>query len=100
MKPLMFSRLRPVALATGLACLWPMLSYAQTAGTLEFVQGSVVIHSSAGASRAAERGAAVQSGETIDTQSGRAQMRMSTGTTKRAWLTAESCRWCAAVCVP
>ncbi len=49
------------------------------AATLEFVQGSVAVRSAAGASRIAQRGTVVNNGETIETQSGRAQMRMVDG---------------------
>lgn len=49
------------------------------AATLEFVQGSVAVRSAAGASRIAQRGTVVNNGETIETQSGRAQMRMIDG---------------------
>jgi FecR protein len=78
--------LRPAAQAALLACLsagaWaqsPPASSVQPAATLEFVQGNVAVRSAAGASRVAQRGTVVNNGETIETQSGRAQMRMVDG---------------------
>jgi FecR protein len=78
--------LRPAAQAALLACLsagaWaqsPPASTVQPAATLEFVQGNVAVRSAAGASRVAQRGTVVNNGETIETQSGRAQMRMVDG---------------------
>ncbi len=80
--------IHPVAAAALLACLSnplvaqtasPNSAIAQPAATLEFVQGSVAVRSSLGASRIAQRGTVVNNGETIETQSGRAQMRMVDG---------------------
>jgi FecR protein len=82
--PLLFKQsLRPVTQAALLACLsagaWAQGAPALPAATLEFVQGAVNVRSAAGASRAAQRGTVVNNGETIETQSGRAQMRMVDG---------------------
>jgi hypothetical protein len=75
--------LRPAAQAALLACLsagaWAQSPAALPAGTLEFVQGAVSVRGAAGASRIAQRGTVVNNGETIETQSGRAQMRMVDG---------------------
>lgn len=75
--------LRPAAQAALLACLsasaWAQSSAALPAATLEFVQGNVAVRTLAGTSRAAQRGTVVNNGETIETQSGRAQMRMVDG---------------------
>jgi FecR protein len=75
--------LRPAAQAALLACLsagaWAQSPAALPAATLEFVQGAVSVRGAAGASRVAQRGTVVNNGETIETQSGRAQMRMVDG---------------------
>jgi hypothetical protein len=75
--------LRPAAQAALLACLsagaWAQSPAALPAGTLEFVQGAVSVRGAAGASRIGQRGTVVNNGETIETQSGRAQMRMVDG---------------------
>jgi hypothetical protein len=75
--------LRPAAQAAVLLCLsvgaWAQSPAALPAATLEFVQGAVSVRSPAGASRVAQRGTVVNNGETIETQSGRAQMRMVDG---------------------
>jgi hypothetical protein len=79
--------LRPVTQAALLACIsaaaWaqspaPQLT-TQPAATLEFVQGSVAVRSPAGASRIGQRGTVINNGETVETQNGRAQMRMVDG---------------------
>lgn len=64
-----------------LACLSSaQFVYGQsTAGTVEFVSGQASIRSAAGQTRAAERGVALRSGDTIETASGRLQMRMVDG---------------------
>ncbi len=49
------------------------------AGTVAFLQGDVSIRGAQGALRAAERGSAVESGETVETGSGRVQLRMTDG---------------------
>lgn len=75
--------LRPVTQAALLACLsagaWAQSPAVLPAATLEFVQGAVNVRSTAGTTRAAQRGTVVNNGETIETQSGRAQMRMVDG---------------------
>ena len=64
-----------------LACLTSApFAYGQsTAGTVEFVSGQASIRSAAGQTRAAERGVALRAGDTIETTSGRLQMRMVDG---------------------
>ena len=52
---------------------------ASTAGTVQFSRGDVSIRTPQGTARAAASGAAVESGETIETRSGRAQLRMIDG---------------------
>jgi hypothetical protein len=75
--------LRPVAQAALLTCVsaaaWAQNQAMLPAGTLEFVQGTVLVRSAAGASRVGQRGVVVNNGETIETQNGRAQMRMVDG---------------------
>ena len=53
---------------------------ANTAGTVAFLQGEVSIRAAQGGLRAAERGATIESGETVETgHAGRVQLRMSDG---------------------
>jgi hypothetical protein len=53
---------------------------ANTAGTVAFLQGEVSIRAAQGGLRAAERGATIESGETVETgNAGRVQLRMSDG---------------------
>lgn len=54
-------------------------SHAQTAGTIEFISGEASVRGAAGATRAAVRGGAVAQGETVETASGRVQLRMVDG---------------------
>ncbi len=70
--------LRPLAVAVLALSTSPWAS-AQVAGTVEFVQGQAVIRTSAGAERAVQRGSTVSNGESIDTKTGRLQMRMVDG---------------------
>jgi hypothetical protein len=81
--PTMTSTLQPIAQAAWLLCLSIAASttHAQStpAATLEFVQGAVSVRNAAGQERTAQRGTQVNNGETIETQNGRAQMRMVDG---------------------
>jgi FecR protein len=70
--------LRPLALALAVMLAAPWAS-AQVAGTIEFVQGQALIRTSEGQERPVQRGGAISNGETIDTQTGRVQMRMVDG---------------------
>ena len=53
--------------------------FAQGAATVVFATGEARIEASDGSPRAAQRGAAVQSGETLDTRDGRIQLRFADG---------------------
>jgi hypothetical protein len=58
----------------------PCAAQAQaSAGTVEFVSGEALIRSASGQSRAATLGAAIGSGDTVETALGRLQMRMVDG---------------------
>lgn len=68
----------PMLALAGLA--WTSCVHAQsTAGTVEFVSGQASISSFTGQTRAAERGALIVAGDTVETTSGRLQMRMVDG---------------------
>jgi len=57
----------------------PCVKAQSAAGTVEFVSGQASISTLAGQSRAAERGTLIMAGDTIETTSGRLQMRMVDG---------------------
>lgn len=65
----------------GLSLLWPAVdARAQSqAGTIEFTAGQASVRSSTGLERPAARGLAIAAGDTVETQSGRVQLRMIDG---------------------
>lgn len=68
---------RRMALAVSLA--FPMTVMAENAARVEFTSGEVRALAADGSSRVLQRGAQVASGDTVDTGSGRAQMRFTDG---------------------
>ena len=67
------------AFAALLACAAPVAQAASVAGTVAFTRGEVSIRNAQGTSRSAASGSPVETGETIDTGTGRAQLRMVDG---------------------
>jgi hypothetical protein len=70
---------KPLPLALAMAVAFPLSVQAQDAARIEFTAGDVRAVAADGSSRALARGARVGSGDTIDTGSGRAQMRFTDG---------------------
>ncbi|WP_439537606.1 FecR domain-containing protein [Methyloversatilis sp.] len=70
---------RPVPLALAMAAAFPLTVNADSAARVEFTAGEVRAVAADGRSRPLTRGAQVGSGDTIDTGSGRAQMRFTDG---------------------
>lgn len=70
---------RPVPLALAMAAAFPLAVQADSAARIEFTAGEVRAVAADGRSRPLTRGAQVGSGDTIDTGSGRAQMRFTDG---------------------
>lgn len=72
----------PAACAiAGLALLWPVVgAHAQSqAGTVDFSVGEASVRSSTGVEQPAARGVAIAAGDTVETKSGRVQLRMIDG---------------------
>lgn len=67
------------ALMAALSAVYPLTGQAASAGRVDFAVGDVKALAPDGRSRPLEKGAEVASGETIDTGSGRAQVRFSDG---------------------
>src|SRR5689334_3893059 len=72
---------RAAALALCAAALWCDLQAAEAApaASVEFVSGNAAAINNAGISRALAKGAGIEAGDTIDTGSGRVQLRFSDG---------------------
>lgn len=80
MSPLDFKLKQPGAtLMVALSAAFPAASLAAGAGRVDFAVGDVKAVAADGRSRALGKGAEVNSGETIDTGSGRAQVRFTDG---------------------
>lgn len=75
----MAKSLRPARIALAVASAFPLCALANPAARVEFTAGEVRATASDGSSRVLARGAQVGSGDTIDTGSGRAQMRFTDG---------------------
>lgn len=69
----------PARLALAIALAFPLHAVAETAARVEFTSGEVRALTADGSSRVLARGAQVGSGDTVDTGSGRAQMRFTDG---------------------
>jgi hypothetical protein len=74
-------KLKPssAALMAALSAVYPLTGQAASAGRVDFVIGDVKALAPDGRSRPLAKGADVENGETIDTGSGRAQVRFSDG---------------------
>lgn len=70
---------RPARIALAVASAFPLCALANPAARVEFTAGEVRATGADGSSRVLARGAQVGSGDTIDTGSGRAQMRFTDG---------------------
>lgn len=70
---------KPASLALAIAAAFPLSALADNAARIEFTAGEVRALSADGSSRTLARGAQVGSGDTVDTGSGRAQMRFTDG---------------------
>lgn len=70
---------RPLPLALAMAAAFPFAALADSAARVEFTAGEVRAVAADGSSRPLTRGAQVGTGDTIDTGSGRAQMRFTDG---------------------
>ncbi|MDY0056392.1 MAG: FecR domain-containing protein [Methyloversatilis sp.] len=69
----------PARMALAIALAFPLHAVAETAARVEFTSGDVRALAADGSSRVLARGAQVGSGDTVDTGSGRAQMRFTDG---------------------
>lgn len=69
----------PARLALAIALAFPLHALADNAARVEFTSGDVRALAADGSSRVLARGAQVGSGDTVDTGSGRAQMRFTDG---------------------
>lgn len=70
---------RPNSLALAVALAFPLAAFADSAARIEFSVGDVRALAADGSSRVVARGTELASGDTVDTGSGRAQMRFSDG---------------------
>ena len=70
---------RPNRLALAIALAFPLAAFAESAARIEFSVGEVRALAADGSSRVLARGAELASGDTVDTGSGRAQMRFTDG---------------------
>lgn len=77
--PIEFKCRDSARLALAISAAFPLGAYAANAGKVDFAVGNVVAVSADGSRRALGKGADVNSGETIDTGDGRAQVRFTDG---------------------
>lgn len=70
---------KPARLALAIAAAFPLSALADNAARIEFTAGEVRALAADGSSRVLVRGAQVAGGDTVDTGSGRAQMRFTDG---------------------
>lgn len=72
-------KLLMISVAIAISCLTVRLAQATPAGTLILANGDVVVRGDSGASRPAVIGMAIESGDTVATQDGRAQVKFLDG---------------------
>lgn len=71
--------IRPTLFAAALALAFPAAAFAASAARVDFAIGNVVAQRPDGSQHAVTRGSALESGDTVLTNDGRAQMRFSDG---------------------
>lgn len=77
--PYIFRGTRLSACAVAVAAAFPAVAFAVPAARVEFAVGNPVAVSASGQSRALAKGGEVQSGDTVNTNGGRVQLRFSDG---------------------